>query len=377
MNLYDNFKETIEEKVKDKILMLERQKVCISKYKMLQKYFETVDFDNIDPKEQYRLLTAYDYCQIGKVDKNLTPSNLPTCSNIEPILNDLTPFDTIKLVNTLMGRQDCKQTYIWLDRGYTEERFFDYFNTTFEQYQESCCVIFNCARVKIVCPPDFDDKKTYSEQEISNLVKAKKIFFLNYDIFLDVCSGPSPRSPMTYSILTSLIKTTSIYDELKLTDSNQFVTAKAIRFYPDFESYETQDLKVAEFVPRGIVFDKTPYDWRKLNTYWFEYKNIYANYQRRIDNRQDYINRIQQLYPNFLTEYLKRLANDLPKEISARTKQAKKLHNTIKSTVNESYIKYKQELEIAMKSADNLKEQKLEELEKAQKTKIVDVDFEH
>ena len=111
--------------------------------------------------------------------------------------------------------------------------------------------------------------------------------------------------------------------------------------------------------PRNITIPAgTRLEEKELDLNQFEYFCSWNKTPRK-DKFNTYLETIQQIYPNFVTVYLKQLAEELPNEILARTKQAKQNHMQIKTFIEESYAKYKVALERELNKVEADKQKEL------------------
>ncbi len=323
-------KNKINEEAREKYFLLDRQKRCIAKYKRLQKYFETVDFDHIDTKEQNKLLLAYLFCQHAGMYHNFKPfAHYAKTNYLDPYeqIENITSFDIKKFASTLMGMQDCKETYIGLDKTFLEE---DY---EVCDYEQDYYYLIKRILVHVICPSGFDDKKKYSKKEILELAKSKKIFLLGLSVFSsrkfyidyygDLCPNTKTKSGITKT-----------QNKITLT-----------------EEYTKNPRTIT--IPAGTRLEEKKFTPKPFNCFcsW--------NKTPRKDEFNTYLESIQQIYPNFVTVYLKQLAEELPNEILARTKQAKQNHIQIKTFIEESYTRYKVALERELNKVESDRQKEL------------------
>lgn len=325
-------KDIINKEAREKYFLLDRQKRCIAKYKRLQKYFETVDFDHIDTNEQNKLLLAYLFCQhAGRYHNFKLFANYVKTNYLDPYeqIKNVTPFDIKKFASTLMGMQDCKETDIWLDNTFLEG---DY---EWRDYSRDDWYLIKRILVHVICPSDFDDKKNYSQKEILELAKSKKIFLLSLERFSNkIYCDLYPSGCSQIKFKSGIAKTTQ-----KITLTEEYTKNPRTITIPAGTRLEEKE------------FNSKPFDcfcsWNKTP---------------RKDKFNTYLESIQQIYPNFVTVYLKQLAEELPNEILARTKQAKQTHMQIKTFIEESYAKYKVALENELQRIESDRQKQLDEV---------------
>lgn len=322
-------KNKINEEAREKYFLLDRQKRCIAKYKRLQKYFETVDFDHIDTKEQNKLLLAYLFCQHAGMYHNFKLfANYVKTNYLDPYeqIKNITSFDVKKFASTLMGMQDCKETYIWLDKTFLEE---DY---EVCDYERDYYYLIKRILVHVICPSGFDDKKKYSQKEILELAKSKKIFILSLERFSNkIYCDLYPSGCSQIKFKSGIAKTKN-----KITLTEEYTKNPRTITIPAETRLEEKEFNLNQF-DCFCSWNKTP----------------------RKDKFNTYLESIQQIYPNFVTVYLKQLAEELPNEILARTKQAKQNHMQIKTFIEESYAKYKVALERELNKVEADKQKEL------------------
>ena len=322
-------KNKINEEAREKYFLLDRQKRCIAKFKRLQKYFETVDFDHIDTKEQNKLLLAYLFCQHAGMYHNFKLfANYVKTNYLDPYeqIKNITSFDVKKFASTLMGMQDCKETYIGLDKTFLEK---DY---EVCDYERDYYYLIKRILVHVICPSGFDDKKKYSQKEILELANAKKIFLLSLERFSNkIYCDLYPSGCSQIKFKSGITKTAN-----KITLTEEYTKNPRTITIPAGTRLEEKEFNLNQF-DCFCSWNKTP----------------------RKDEFNTYLESIQQIYPNFVTVYLKQLAEELPNEILARTKQAKQNHMQIKTFIEESYAKYKVALERELNKVEADKQKEL------------------
>ena len=143
----------------------------------------------------------------------------------------------------------------------------------------------------------------------------------------------------------------------KIKTTKQFVLCKAFSRQPETIT-----------IPAGTELEESKLDTKSFHSF-YDWKKTLAK-----SKSNTYIDFIQKLYPNFVTEYLKQLKNELPKEILARITQAKQTHEEIKTFVEEILKNYKAILEDKVQKIESCNQKQLDKAKNIQE--VSDTNFE-
>lgn len=319
----------LAQKFEQKLSDIEAQKVCIAKYKQFLDYAKKIDTENIPNFEQNRLLSAYLFCAVGnkKVHIHDDFSSYTTSSlQFQKNVND---FDYVGLANRLIGTNVEKK--VWLDKLF----LLDY----------GCCEDYGWFEylkmcrpyVKIACSSNFDNSKTYSEQDIIQLVKTKQIFLIDLGF-------EESEKEINFSYDTKYVNTPI---------KNTLILTKDIRVGDGTVPLGTR----IEYKGRAIA--ETYESYSNLKTYRFNYSLLTTQGRRYLQNFQK---ETQNLYPKFLLSLLQHLISSIPSEIKARNAKLEQSKIEAENFIKKNYDNYKKMLEEKILTSEKEENEKLEKL---------------
>lgn len=315
----NEFNDIINADISKYFYRVNNQKKCISNFKQFQKKLETVDIDNLTELDENKLLDAYDLCRIAKG----TTQHFDESEYVYDVLS----FDYAKFANTLMQTQNYVSKQVLINKPYLITDFY------IEDYERWEFPKLKASYAQIICPPDFNDKIPYSEQQLLSLIKSKQIFFVKYNHFTDHCSDLSDllEKGLTNSKLKTDINLWGDYDKKTITLPKDTIVQN-----------------------KGFDFSLKPYAYRDLT----ETNAFYTQHN------SEYCKLIKQLYPNFVKVLLKQLKDNLPAEIAARTENAKQMLHEIKSSVQTSYSLREKYLQQSLNDLNEGKQRMLKKIDK-------------
>lgn len=321
-------KHWLQEKFEQKLCDLEAQKVCIAKYKQFLDYVKKIDVEKYSNYEQMRLLVAYLFCSIGNKNLRVNESFSTYTQKCLQRQENVNQFDYVQFAKRLIG--DCVEKKVWLDKTF----LLDY----------GCCEDYGWFEylkicrpyIKIACQPNFDDAKTYTEQQILDYIKNKQVFLIDLGFEENEKEINSKR-------------------DIKYVDAptkNTMVLAKDIQLGDGVVASGTI------LTNNGQAISETYDSYKKLKSFVFDVSQLNNCGVRYIQTYQKQTNNI---YQNFSKHLLEHFLETIPNEIKARNAKFRKTKTETENFVKKNYQNYTKSLE------EKILETKKEEAEKLEK----------
>lgn len=319
----------LSEKFEEKLNDVQSQKVCIAKYKQFLDYVKNVDVDNVSSYEQNRMLSAYLFCSIGNKKVRIHDNFASYTSKVIQFQENVNGFNHVELASRLIG--DCVEKKIWFDKTYLLD-YGAYVDYGWFEYLKICRPY-----AKIACDASFDDSTTYTEQQILQFIKTKRLFLIDLGF-------EETEQSITFGTDVKYVNTPN---------KNTLIVAKNVCLGDCILPAGTI------LTNRGHAIAETYENYKNLKPYIFDNSLLASNRSRYL---QSYQLQTHNVYPDFSKVLLKYFINSVPNEINARIKKLKQTKAETEKFVKENYANYKKTLEKKIEQSQKQENEKLQKL---------------
>ena len=313
---------------------IQHKRNSIKKFEKLSKYLEDIDIDNSSKQQQNQILDMFNFCRIGhskykslyvyKKNQSFSVGDIGLYDLFIPdveesITKDCIKFDIIKFASNVMNNQKLVKKRVAFDKTYSTA-----LNGYFQIEQPYATIL---------CSPDFDSTKVYSQEELVTLLQNKQIFFLKSEIFWTRLSDKQLCCIKNNNLQSILLEPTKLY-------------------HPDYKNDEQLTLPAKTIVNNRIRKLLEDEGFKTLDKYRFLLPNYFWTRTQKAFVFA-YISRMEKLYPNFTTEFLKQVKTNLPNEILARKKVASEEYKKAKKEIETFFKRTKKRFENKIKENEN------------------------